>query len=56
MVQQFGQQFETAGDLIEDGRTTWTSYLETIREVYDTGITYRDRRVVSISANRCPTS
>jgi vacuolar-type H+-ATPase subunit I/STV1 len=40
VVRQFGTQFQQAGDLIEDGRTKWISYVDKVQEVHDTMITY----------------
>ena len=40
VVAQFGVQFLQAGDLVEDGRTKWVDYVETVAETHDTMISY----------------
>lgn len=40
VVRQFGTQFQTAGDLVEDGRTKWVNYVQTVADTHDTMISY----------------
>lgn len=40
VVQQFGTQFQNAGDMVEDGRAKWVDYVSAVQEVHDQAITY----------------